>query len=151
MTHTAHRLAASRLAIGLALAPVLPLVLAPAATAVTTTRSSHVTTVKDDGRTNLRHPSLHVGDKYVIRFAECGSCGYQWRVVARANNAVVKGISTVKAPSSSSGTPIVGGSATRTYTFTAKGVGKTTVKLGYFGPSQSKATRTVTLAFTVTK
>ncbi|HVU73713.1 MAG TPA: protease inhibitor I42 family protein [Mycobacteriales bacterium] len=150
MTSTTRRIVTARLALGLALAPALPILLAPAAVAAPT-HASHVIKVKDDGKTNKRHPSLHVGDSYVITYKECATCGYSWQVVKRANNAVIKGSSVAKGPSSGGNPPVVGGVGTRTYTFKAKGVGTTTVKLGYFGPGASKPARTVTIAFTVTK
>jgi predicted secreted protein len=143
---TRRRVVAARLAVGLALAPGVSVAVAAEGSA--SAPAAKVTTIKDNGTKNVRHWIGHVGHGIAIVYSECGTCGYAWRVILKPNHAV-RVTSKQTAPHNPPG--YVGGSGTRTFTFVARALGKTTAKLGYFGPGSSHPSRIVIITFDVIK
>lgn len=89
------------------------------------------------------------GDKLLLRLTACQSCGYQWKITRKPNSSVVvfdKQLTSI----SQCTAPCTGGNAIERFQFSSKSVGKTSVKLGYFGPGKSKPSKTKSLTLAVT-
>jgi predicted secreted protein len=89
-----------------------------------------------------------LGDRLQLQLTACESCGYAWKVTKKPNAAViayVRQLSSVK----QSCNGCVGGNATERFLFQSKGVGVTTVALGYFPPGKSKPSKTLRLQLAV--
>lgn len=88
------------------------------------------------------------GDALLLKLTACESCGYRWKVTQKPNAQVVafnKQLSSISQCKS----PCTGGNATERFQFSSKSVGTATVKLGYFGPANSKPSKTLKLALDV--
>src|SRR5689334_1910949 len=96
-------------------------------------------TSADNGKTITiaKHQALHIG------LGECGSCGYSWRTTAKPDpNVLTRRAPTTKnetCPSPEPGqAPCVGGNHTRVFRYTGKAIGRTKLRIEYFGPGRSK-------------
>lgn len=91
--------------------------------------------IVDHGDTKNLHVVLDEGDSIGLKLVECASCGYHWGFVQKPSS-IVKRASKSKPANNSGG--MVGGSGTRTFTFTGVKDGSTTAKLGYYPPGAGR-------------
>jgi hypothetical protein len=95
-------------------------------------------TVNLSGRDNGRGVVVLPGDQISLRVASCeGSCGYHWRTSKRPKSSVLR-----RAASTLRG-------QTRTFVYTARGVGRTSLRLSYQPPGRQRARRHFNLRVSV--
>ena len=88
------------------------------------------------------------GQRLDIDLSECGSCGYQWKTTGRPDRKVLKRRpNTHKDPTCAP--PCTGGSDTVVFHYKGRAAGRTTIRLGYFGPGRSKPSKTFRLTVRV--
>ena len=82
-----------------------------------------------------------LGDQLQLKLTACESCGYRWKIMKKPD-ATVMAFEKRQSSVSQCTSPCTGGNATERWLFDSKAVGRTLVKLGYFGPSSSSPTKT---------
>ena len=123
----------------LATVAVLSLGVAPA-----TATAARVITLTDNQKAS-RSVALHPGDTLVFKVTQCdGSCGYSWSQTTGPDKRRVQQASTTTAEGG-------GANHVRTFRYTARSLGSAVAKYGYLGPGRSKADRTITMTFKITK
>lgn len=86
----------------------------------------------DSGTTVRVQPCTHLS----VSLKECGSCGYEWRVVTAPDPAVLSGpTKVVVAPPEVTGPPQVGGSDDVSFNFLSVGAGRSSLRLGDVPPA----------------
>jgi hypothetical protein len=79
-----------------------------------------------------------------IKLSECrASCGYTWKTIAKPDPKVLTRLPQIHSePPTCSEPPCpVGGSTTTLFRYVGKARGRTTLRLGYFGPGKSKPSK----------
>jgi|SRR3954447_24500679 predicted secreted protein len=100
---------------------------------VSATPATKTLTRADNGKTVTiaEHQALR------IELSECGSCGYAWRTIATPDPKVLTRRPNLhKRPTCQP--PCTGGTSTTVFRYTGKATGRTTLRLGYFGPGRPK-------------
>lgn len=121
---------------------------APGATEETAEPARDPKTFTLDAEDDGKRLALIPGDKVVLSLETNPSTGYSWEYMDAPDEAVLEEVSdeTVK-PETSPG--LVGAPEERTWTYLAKSVGSTTVKLGYTPPSDGPAEDTFAFSVSV--
>ena len=110
------------------------------------------TFTRDD---NGGEASLAVGEEVTVSLETCGGCGYEWRVTAPPDAAVVETLGTSNNPRPTSTQPgempIVGAPTDTVFRFRGVAAGTTELTVGYFPPADDTAEESFTMTFVVTE
>src|SRR3954453_1561755 len=122
---------------------MLPVLLATLSLASAAPATKTVTSA-DSGKTVTiaKHQQLNV------ELSECGSCGYSWKTTVHPDRKFVTR-RTVLHTGPTCQPPCTGGSYTKIFRYVGKAAGRTKIRLEYFGPGQSKSSKTFRLTIRV--
>ena len=90
-----------------------------------------------------------LGDELQLKLTACESCGYEWKIIKKPDASVIA-FDRRQHSVSQCTSPCTGGNATERWLFDSKSLGSTTVTLGYFGPGNTKPSKTKRLTLSVT-
>jgi hypothetical protein len=107
-------------------------------------------TLGDSGKTVTIAPH----QRLEIKLSECrGSCGYSWKTTVKPDPKVLtrrpQGHSKPPACADPTQPCPVGGSTSTLFRYVGKAAGRTTLRLGYFGPGKAKPSKTFRLTVRV--
>jgi hypothetical protein len=105
-------------------------------------------TIDDSGTAVAIAPQQRVE----IKLSECrSSCGYTWKTISKPDPEVLTRLPQIHSePPACSVPPCpVGGNTTTRFRYAGNARGRTTLRLGYFGPGKSKPSKTFELTVRV--
>ena|ERR1700754_613111 len=103
-----------------------------------TAPAERVLTKADSGTT----VTIAANEQLEIELSECRTCGYRWKTTAKPDPRVLTRRPQGRKDPACQPPSCIGGSSTTVFRYTGDGIGRTRIRLQYFGPGQSKASGT---------